>query len=82
MPMDSSDSDKRDYRCILDTHPELNECCCYCKYRVRTFAQGTGEQIGWACIAFVFKEGEDIVFVGDFKHGICELFSPKEKSND
>ena len=56
--------------CLLEKY---RRCCCTCKYRLRAFAQPS-TQIGWACIAFVFEEGESIVYIGNFEHGICELF--------
>lgn len=65
--------------CLLETHPEYGGCCCKCKFRLRAFAHSThsvSECIPghWICIAFAFYEGEDIGYVGDFEHGMCELF--------
>ena len=68
-------------KCCLETHPEFNGCCCKCRYRLHALShyRNTGVPIPdgtWACIAFAFMEGEDIAYIGDFEHGICELFTP------
>lgn len=57
--------------CQLDKH---GECCCQCRFRLLALTHPCGGQIGWACIAFAFMEGEDIAYIGDFEHGMCELF--------
>ena len=61
--------------CTLETHPEHDGCCCQCKYRLRTRSHPHGDQIGWACFALAFMEGENIAYLGEFEHGMCELFT-------
>lgn len=51
-------------------------CCCNCKFRLRLLDHARfphKHPVGWACAGFVFMEGEDVVFMGDFEHGLCEL---------
>jgi hypothetical protein len=45
---------------------------------MRAYDQETAKRIPnqWICIAFAFKEGEDAAYIGDFKHGMCELYTP------
>ena len=68
--------------CCLETYPQFEGCCCKCCYRLKALNQ-LGDPLGlvipndaWACIAFAFCEGEGIAYVGDFEHGMCELFTP------
>src|SRR3989304_8940645 len=60
--------------CWLRKHPEFHGCCCQCRFRLRAFPQATSTAMQniWICIAFA--EGADVAFVGNFQHGICELF--------
>ena len=64
--------------CCLKTHPEFGGCCCKCRYRLKALGQpGDGPILlanDWACIAFAFMEGEPTAYIGDFEHGMCELF--------
>ena len=63
-------------KCMLEEH---DCCCCQCKYRLRALRHPDGiytANDSWACIAFAFEEGEPIAYIGDFEHGICELFRP------
>lgn len=67
--------------CCLETHPEFNGCCCKCRYRLRaeTHCDVLSPELpdnAWACIAFAFMEGEPIAYIGNFEHGMCELFRP------
>ena len=65
-------------QCQLLAHPEYNMCCCGCKFRLRAFENlHPDTQIGWACIAFAFMEGEDVAYIGDFEHGGCELYTAR-----
>ena len=59
--------------CMLE---EYGRCCCQCKYRLEAHDHPMGSKTGWACIAFAFEEGEPIAYIGDFEHGLCELFRP------
>jgi hypothetical protein len=49
-----------------------------------TFGHGYGrtDQIAWACVGFFFAEGDDVVYVGDFEHGACELFRKAVKERE
>ena len=58
-------------KCMLEKH---DGCCCRCKYRLEARDHPMGSKMGWACIAFAFKGGEPIAYLGDFEHGMCELF--------
>lgn len=60
-------------KCLLEKH---GRCCCQCKFRLEAHDHPMGSKIGWACIAFAFMEGEPIAYIGDFEHGICEMFQP------
>jgi hypothetical protein len=65
-------------KCALE-HSETG-CCCTCKHRLRALSHDSfpsSEQIGWACIGFAFMEGEDIAYIGDFEHGLCELYAKR-----
>ena len=66
--------------CTLVTHPEHGGCCCKCRFRLRAFSHPYQSLMGWACIAFVFAgnkgKGWDVAYIGDFEHGMCELFMP------
>jgi len=64
-------------KCWVEKHPEYGGCCCKCKFRLRAFAQQTSDRIPdtWLCVAFAFCEGEAIGYVGDFGHGMCELYA-------
>lgn len=64
--------------CVLESHPQYGGCCCQCKFRLRALDHQSDRQIGWACVAFAFMEGEDIAYLGDFEHGICELFMQRK----
>ena len=67
-------------KCWLEKHPKYKSCCCICKYQLRAFDnENPSEQIGWACIAFAFEEGEAIAYIGDFEHGLCELYAPHKE---
>ena len=61
--------------CQLEQHPEYGGCCCICKYRLRAIENKSVQQFAWACIAFALVEDEDMVFIGGFEHGLCELFT-------
>ena len=64
--------------CLLDRY---SECCCQCKFRLRALRKPPPfEQFAWACIACAIAEGEDVVYVGDFEHGICELFQHRNSA--
>ncbi len=67
--------------CTLKTHPEHGGCCCQCRYRLEALPQ-LGDPLkfyvpnkAWPCIAFALCEGEGIAYIGDFEHGMCELFA-------
>lgn len=67
-------------KCCLATHPEFGGCCCRCRYRLRALKHDRGPDIPdntWACIVFAFMEGkrDAIAYIGDFEHGMCELFT-------
>ena len=67
-------------KCQLVEHQEFNSCCCKCKFRLRAMEHvffPQRQRTGWACIAFAFMEGEDIAWIGDFEHGMCELYTPR-----
>jgi len=66
-------------QCWVQKHPEYGSCCCQCKYRLRAIKHESDEQLGWACIAFALCGGEDIAYIGNFEHGMCELFTRKER---
>lgn len=60
-----------------------NQCCCICKWRLEAHMHKQfphTEQFGWVCIGFAFMEGVPIAYLGDFEHGLCELFSHRQKS--
>lgn len=59
-------------QCLLVRH---GTCCCICRNRVHinsNFPNNT--HLAWGCTGFVVNEGSDIVYSGDFEHGVCELF--------
>lgn len=67
--------------CRLESYPNHGGCCCQCKYRLRAFDHDSflrRAQMGWACIAFAFMEGEDIAYIGEFEHGMCELYEARK----
>lgn len=69
--------------CWLTKHPEWAGCCCRCKYRLRLqdhdgFPAGRVLR-GWVCIAFSQCEGEPVAYLGDFEHGLCELYEGLSK---
>ena len=64
-------------RCELKKYPEYNRCCCVCRWRLEAHRHNAfpkKEQIGWVCVGFAFMEGEPMAYLGDFEHGLCELF--------
>ena len=69
-------------KCVLETHPEHGGCCCRCRHRLQALKDSGGSpnfelpDNTWACIAFAFCQGEPITYVGDFEHGMCEMFTP------
>jgi len=64
--------------CVLESHPKHGGCCCQCKLRVETIAQWTDNQVGWACAGPIKVHDENIVYVGEFEHGMCELFTTRQ----
>ena len=66
-------TEKQVRKCWLEKH---GSCCCECKFRLRALDHETDESLGYACVAFM--EWEDIAYVGDFEHGMCELFTRRE----
>lgn len=63
--------------CELKKHPESNQCCCECRWQLAAHWHDnfpSADLIGYACVGFAFMEGIATVWVGDFEHGLCELF--------
>lgn len=66
--------------CLLVKHPDMNMCCCKCKYHVEDHSHPDTDGLsilnrrGWACVGFLFCEGEAVVYSGWSEHGGCELF--------
>lgn len=59
---------------------KYRECCCTCHHRLRVLEVTIGQkQIGWACIVAWDVYNEDIVYVGDFEHGLCEIYKPRKR---
>lgn len=57
-------------KCLLDSH--WKSCCCTCKYQVLLRDNNTQLPVGYGCA--VWFEEEKLVYVGDFDHGVCELY--------
>ena len=69
-------SKKKKSECQKDGH--FKSCCCGCVNRVELLDNDSNpiEQTGWGCAAIFVIEG-GAIFIGDFEHGLCELWSPK-----
>ena len=54
----------------------FKSCCCSCKNRVQLLDNDNAlEQVGWGCAALFVLEGK-AVCIGDFEHGLCEMWIP------
>ena len=63
--------------CWLMKH---GRCCCQCKYRLRLLDHHcfpANQLVGRVCIAFSQCEGEDVAYLDDFEHGLCELYAAR-----
>ena len=54
-------------------------CCCTCRWRLRALDQESFPRVGvvgkgWACVGWAFVEAEPVAYIGDFEHGLCELY--------
>ena len=63
--------------CNLKKYPGQSQCCCICKWRLGVYAHEKfprREPLGWVCVGFAFMEADPVAYLGDFEHGLCELF--------
>ena len=63
---------KSEVKCQLESRWKV--CCCTCKYQALIRDDETQLPTGYGCTTFM--EVEQLVYVGNFDHGMCELHTP------